>query len=100
MYNDFEFHTILNFPICSGIPPFIFIILIFAGGWVAILEFNLDLGLDRISKPINIERNITVFDSILAIPMSEYNAMGKIEAVTGDTVRINKHLVSKVDSNG
>jgi glycopeptide antibiotics resistance protein len=81
----------------------VFMVLMVSGFWVAAREFNLDLGLKRISKgdfksPV-INRNITVSDTALVIPVTDSDVMGYFEGLSGDTIRVNKFLIMR-DSGG
>lgn len=75
----------------------VLVVLFASGFWVAIKEFNLDLGLKRISevdfKAPNISRTISVSDSAVVIPVTECDAMGYFEKIHGDTIMINRFLM-------
>ena len=76
-----------------------FIILVASGFWVAMKEFNLDLGLKRISeedvKSPKISRAIYVSDTSISIPVRDCDAMGSFEEIHGDTIFINKFVITK-----
>jgi glycopeptide antibiotics resistance protein len=80
----------------------VFVVLIAAGSYVAIKEFNLDLGLNRMSKsdyaPPQISRNISVSDTTILFPVANCDVMGYFEEIHGDTLTINKFL--RIDNYG
>jgi glycopeptide antibiotics resistance protein len=83
----------------------VFVVLVASGFWVAMKEFNLDLGLKRISKEDfkshKISSTISVSDTSISIPVRDCNAMGYFEEINGDTITINKFVIMKGDgSNG
>ncbi len=80
----------------------VFMVLFASGFWVAIKEFNLDLGLKRFSEddfksPV-ISRNISVSDTVIVIPVTECDVMGYFEEIHGDTIMINRFL--RIDNLG
>lgn len=77
----------------------VFALLMVSGFWVANKEFNLDLGLRRISphdftSPV-IKRTLSVSDTALVIPVTDSDVMGFFEGIHGDTVMINKFFIKK-----
>jgi glycopeptide antibiotics resistance protein len=77
----------------------VFVVLVASGFWVAMKEFNLDLGLKRISEEDfispKIGRTISVSDTAISIPVRDCDAMGYFEEIHGDTIFINKFAITK-----
>ena len=68
----------------------IFLIMIFSGGWVAIREFNLDLGLINGNKERAKSSVITLpYDSTVVVPVRFADVEGTLENISGDTLMIN-----------
>jgi hypothetical protein len=83
-------------PLQSMLVLSIFVVLMASGFWVAINEFNLDMGLKRFSEddfksPVII-RTISVSDTSIIIPVTDCDVMGYFEEIHGDTIMINKFL--------
>jgi hypothetical protein len=80
----------------------VLVVLLGVGFWVAVKEFNLDLGLSRISgddfKSPAISRKISVSDTAIVIPVTECDAIGYFEEMHGDTIVINRFL--RIDNFG
>ena len=74
----------------------LFFILFFTGGWFAILEFKMDLGF-RYGKTNNVEMNITnpPHDTLKLIPVRNADIVGILEAISGDTLKINEVQITR-----
>jgi len=72
----------------------LFVILFITGGWFASLEFKLDLGLMTGSTHEDkIQHTNLTPDTLMLLPVRNADMIGRLEEVSGDTLKINEYMV-------
>jgi len=78
----------------------LFLICLISGGWIAIKEFKLDLGI-TLGQDHDVEymENIRPYDSTIIVPQRYSDVTGSLEGIKGDTLLINKFQIIREEKD-